>query len=298
MIPNSIIKHQPVMLATALAQLQVKPGVWYIDATLGYAGHTLAMIETGASVIGFDWDQTAVDHVTQTHPDLIAQNRLLVFHEAYSQLETIVRSLDQNIQDRIVGVLFDLGTSVPQLTSSQHGLSFSADGPLDMRMSPKKQGVTAADLLIFMSQKELTQVLRDFGGETDAVKLAKAIKTSPEPIKTTGQLVAIIERVKHRTGKLHPATKVFQALRIAVNSELDHLSSALPQALSLLDSGGRIVTIAFHEGEDRIAKHTFRDWEHQKLGMNISKHPLTPSLTEIALNPRSRSAKLRTFEKL
>ncbi|PIR60292.1 MAG: 16S rRNA (cytosine(1402)-N(4))-methyltransferase, partial [Candidatus Pacebacteria bacterium CG10_big_fil_rev_8_21_14_0_10_45_6] len=185
-----------------------------------YGGHTQAIIQSGASVIGFDWDQTAVDSVTQTCSDFIAQNRLLIFHEAYSQMETIVRDLDQNVQDRILGILFDLGTSVPQLTSSQQGLSFATDGPLDMRMSPEKQGVTASDLLIFMSQKELTQVLRDFGGETDAVKLAKAIKTSPEPIKTTGQLVAIIEKIKHRTGKLHPATKVFQALRIAVNSEL------------------------------------------------------------------------------
>jgi len=285
------------MLETALDQLQVKPGNWYLDATLGYGGHTQAIIAAGASVIGFDWDQTAVDFVSQNYSDLIDQGRLLVLSEAYSQMEKVVRSLEPNIQDRILGVLFDLGTSVPQLTSSQHGLSFAADGPLDMRMSPEKQGVTAADLLIFMTQKELTQVLRDFGGETEANKLARAIKASPEPIKTTGQLVTIIEKVKHRTGKLHPATKVFQALRIAVNSELDHLSSALPQALSLLNSGGRIVTIAFHEGEDRIAKHTFRDWETQKLGTQITKHPLVPNLAEIALNPRSRSAKLRSFEK-
>ena len=286
------------MLETALEQLQVKAGAWYVDATLGYAGHTTAMIEAGASVIGFDWDKTAVSYVQEHLADYINQGRLHIFNESYSQMSDMVKTLDQNIVDRIDGILFDLGTSVPQLTSSDHGLSFASDGPLDMRMSPDKQGVTAADLLIFMTQKELIQVLREFGGETDAIKLSKAIKASPEPIKTTSQLVAIIESVKHRKGKLHPATKVFQALRIAVNSELDHFSSALPQALSLLDSGGRIVTIAFHEGEDRIAKQTFRKWQDKKIGLALTKHPLAPNPTELATNPRSRSAKLRTFEKL
>lgn len=289
--------HQPVMLKEAIEWLNIRPNAWYLDATLGLGGHTQVMLEAGGKVVAFDWDKSTCQTVREKLSQYLEDGSLLVINDNYAHLGERLTDLNQGLVDQIRGILFDLGTSVPQLTSSERGFSFQGDGPLDMRMAPDKQAVTAADLLAFMSQKQLTLVLREFGGEHQAAAIAKAIKNSKEPITTTGALAKLIESVKSRKGKLHPATKTFQALRIAVNSELDHLAAALPKALETLGPGGRLVVIAFHQGEDKLVKDAFREWAAAQKGSILTKKPLVPAQEEINSNPRSRSAKLRVFEK-
>jgi 16S rRNA (cytosine1402-N4)-methyltransferase len=202
------------------------------------------------------------------------------------------------------GVLFDFGTSSEQLTSTERGLSFFGDetAELDMRLD-ERLGVKAKDLLLLLSERDLAQIFREYGGEEQSRSIAREIVTRRkqqdlEALTTVGGFVNLITSVKKSSrGHLHPATKVFQALRIAVNDELGNIDRALPQALSILPSTGRIVTIAFHEGEDRIVKKVFREWERQSQGLSLYKHPLTPSETEVARNSKARSGKLRAFEK-
>ncbi len=177
------------------------------------------------------------------------------------------------------------------------GFSFLEDGDLDMRMDTRL-GVTAKDLLVVLPEKQLAQLLIDFGGEHEAKAIARAIKNSSTPITTTSQLATTVERAKHeRRGHLHPATKTFQALRIAVNSELDEIALALPQALNVIAPGGIIATISFHEGEDRLAKSAMREWEAHNQGASLTKKPVVASESEVAENSNSRSAKLRLFKK-
>jgi len=291
-------KHQPVMLKTALDELEVRENYWYLDGTLGMGGHTEEIINRGGKVIAFEWDKESYNITTKRLQAYIEEGKLITIHDNFRYLSEKLETLNQEIVDHIRGAIFDFGTSVPQLTSNEKGFSFQGDGPLDMRMFPERQNVTAADLLVFMTEKQLTQVLLVFGGENSAKKIAKRIKSNPEPITTTKQLVALLEKVVARHGRLHPATKTFQALRIAVNSELEHLEVVLPQALEALLPGGKLVTISFHEGEDRIVKQTFKGWEVQNLGENVYKKPLIPDEDEVRANPRSRSAKLRVFKKL
>jgi 16S rRNA (cytosine1402-N4)-methyltransferase len=208
----------------------------------------------------------------------------------------------KKIDTAIHGILFDFGTTTQQLMAADRGLSFEhEEATLDMRLDDRL-GVKAADLLKLLSVKQLTQVFSDLGGEEYAHRIARAIvelrKKDPNQLETVGSLLRIVERSKPRkSGHLHPATKVFQALRIAVNDELDNIQRALPQALDAVVPGGRIVTIAFHEGEDRLVKQAFALWEEEGKGVRITKKPLQPTEGETQRNPRSRSAKLRVFER-
>lgn len=285
--------HVTVLLKEAVEQLAVKKDSWYIDATFGRGGHTKQIIQAGGKVLALDWDEEAIMAGQTKFVQALEQGNLILEREAFSHLEQI--TLQHKIQPQ--GILFDFGTSTNQLMSSNRGFSFNDDGDLDMRMD-QRLGVSAKDILALIPEKQLAEAFSIYGGESDAWKIAKAIKRSPTPVTTTSQLAELVERVKHgRSGKLHPATKVFQALRIVVNSELDEIESALPQALKLIQPRGRIVTISFHEGEDRLVKNYFRTWESEGKGTNLTQSPLTPSQEELEDNQRARSAKMRVFEK-
>lgn len=289
--------HITVLLNDAVEALKVTPNHWYIDGTFGRGGHTSKILTAGGKVIAFDFDQEAIEFGQEKFADQIQKQQLILVRENFTHLADVVTALQKSNQvSEISGILFDFGTSTQQLTSQKRGFSFEGDGPLDMRMD-QRLGVQAKDLLAVIPEKQLAELFKSLGGEPDAKKIAKAIKVSQSPITTIAELRDLIVSVKReKRGKIHPATKVFQALRIAVNTELENILEMLPQALTLLAEKGRIVTIAFHEGEDKIIKHTFKSWESRNLG-STTKKPLTPSQDETNQNPRSRSAKMRIFIK-
>lgn len=284
--------HKPVMLQEAIDALNVSPNNWYIDATFGRGGHTRAILNNGGNVIAFDHDQEAVSYGQIHFVQELEKGNLVLKRANFSQMKSSLEKYSVDIQ----GILFDFGTSVDQLTDQNRGFSFTGNGPLDMRMDDRL-GVTAAQLLAALNEQQLSRMFKEYGGEEAARAIAKSIVSERKnaPIETTQQLVALIARTKRKREKLHPATKVFQALRMVVNSEVDSMQEALPQALESIVSNGVIVTIAFHEGEDRVVKQQFKEWHDQKKG---TAHPLIkPSISEIEDNPRSRSAKLRVFSK-
>lgn len=293
--------HLAVLLTQAIDALRIQPGYWYLDATFGRGGHTRKILLAGGKVLALDFDHQAIDWGTRHFASQIAEKKLILVRENFDQLGKIAKKLrGENKISEIKGVLFDFGTSSEQLTSTDRGLSFSGDDQqLDMRLD-QRLGVKAKDLLAVLSEKQLRKIFAEYGGEKDARKIAKKIvneRKSGEQINTISQLVKIIESSKkeRRRGIRHSATKVFQALRIAVNDELDNIRRALPTALDVVENSGRIVTISFHEGEDRIVKNKFKKWEQEKKGKVITKKPIKPNETEINNNPRSRSAKMRVF---
>lgn len=290
--------HITVLLEEATEALLVKKGHWYVDATFGKGGHTRKILSAGGKVIAFDMDQDAISAGKETFASSIVPGNLILIRENFAQISPIIQSLKEDGQvNQIDGILFDFGTSTEQLKSEDRGFSFDGDGPLDMRMDDRL-GVQAKDLLAIIPADQLEELFRELGGETNAKKIAKAIKSNPVPVTTTKQLSDLILKISGKQkGKLHPATKVFQALRIAVNTELENIMMGLPQALEILAENGRIVTIAFHEGEDREVKSTFKLWEEENEGENLTKKPVVPTTEEIKNNPRSRSAKMRIFEK-
>lgn len=281
------------MTAEVIEWMQIKQGSWYVDCTLGGGGHTQSLLDNGARVVAYDWDEEAIARAAEHFEEEIRGNRLVLMHETFANLATL-REIPLTREVLIEGCLFDFGTSTDQLMNAERGFSFNGDGPLDMRMD-KRRGVTATDMLAFLSEKEL-QALLFKAGEKQAKSVARAIKR--QPITSTKQLAEVVTRAKRpEKSDLHPATKVFMALRIAVNTELDEIDQALPSALSILAPAGRIITIAFHDGEDSIVKHHMVRFENAGQGKMLTKKPLTPSTTEIYQNPRSRSSKLRVFEK-
>lgn len=288
--------HQPVLLKEAINALDIKKGEWYIDGTFGRGGHTQEIVKRGGNVIAFDVDHEAVEFGQHIFEDFIKEKKLIIVRENFNKLTEVQKWFETG---SISGVIFDFGTSVDQLKNQERGFSFETDAELDMRMDTRL-GVKAKDLLAILPENQLAQLFWQEGGESHAKRIAKEIASvrKSTPIVTTAQLVAVVNRVKRsRTGKLHPATKVFQALRIATNMELDNIRQGLPQALDVLQAGGRIVTISFHEGEDRIVKQSFKQWEERGLGKSVTKKPIIPTEDEMRKNPRSRSAKLRVFRK-
>lgn len=301
---NHTITHVPVMLEEAVTGLNVRPQHWYVDATFGRGGHTRAILDRGGKVVGFDFDQETIDRARRRFSEELELNTLVLVRENFDTLtETLARlTREEAVETPVWGVLFDFGTSTDQLMAPDRGLSFeSAEATLDMRLDTRL-GVKAVDLLKILPAKQLTSLFQELGGEEYAKRIAGAIiktrEKNPTQLETVGGLVSLIMAHKpRRAGHLHPATKIFQALRIAVNDELDNLQRALPQALSVLAPAGRLVTIAFHEGEDRPVKQAFTQWEEQGLGRRITKKALKPTEAERTANPRSRSAKLRVFER-
>lgn len=288
------ITHTPVMPQQVLEFLQVKPGKTYLDATIGLGGHTREMLKKGARVIGLDQDQQALEILSNTlQPEF--PNLLTLTHGNFSHLTDHLQNQSINAFD---GMLFDLGTSALQLEDPNRGFSFTSDQSLDMRMNQDLL-VTAKDLVNGLSRKELYEMFTHFSQEKHARSIADLIIRARQikPIESAKELADMIETHIPRQGHLHPATKVFQALRMAVNDELNSLTKALPKAVSLLQPKGRLVVISFHEGEDRIVKHFLSDHERTHALTVLTSKPLTPSETEIKANPRSRSAKLRAAQK-
>jgi len=287
--------HTPVLLEETIEALAVQPGGRYIDCTLGAGGHAIAILDrssSGGQLLGIDADPEAI---------AVARARL----EAYKSSTLLINQNFVNLKAICIkyhffpvhGILFDLGLSSLQLESSGRGFSFHRDEPLDMRLSPSQE-VTAADIVNNFSEAELARLIRTFGEERHSYRIAHRI-VQERPIKTTLQLVGTIEQaVGSRRGRIHPATRTFQALRIAVNRELEHLESALEQAIDLLGFGGRLVVISYHSLDDRIVKR-FMHQEARKACLRlVYKKVITPSLAEVQFNPRSRSAKLRAAERI
>jgi 16S rRNA (cytosine1402-N4)-methyltransferase len=295
-MPNSAGKHLPVMLREAVDGLNVGKGKYYVDATFGRGGHTREILNRGGWVVAFDHDEDAIMNATQFFAKEIADQRLELVRENFTHMADRAEVTSKHIS----GILFDFGVSSPQLDDGSRGFSFQQEAPLDMRMD-NRLGVRAADLVNALGKKELFFLLTTYAQESRAHVIVDAIlrARAKQPIETTTQLAEIIEQAVGRRTQthLHPATKTFLALRMVVNDELGSIESALPTAFDTLSRLGRLVTISFNEAEDRLVKHAMVDWEAQGNGYQLTKKPLQPSDEEVAANPRSRSAKLRIFEK-
>ena len=296
---NNTIQHVPVMLNEALEGLNIVKGNWYIDATFGRGGHTQAILEKGGNVIACDHDAEAVEYGKEKFAQAIKDGRLIIEYINFD----IISTLPSLAGKTVAGALFDFGVSSNQLNSSVRGFTFQQNAPLDMRMDIRL-GVTAKDLVNALSKKELYKLLTIYAQEFQARRIAEAIvdARANKPIETTQELSLLIEkavggRAKGAAGHIHPATKTFMALRMAVNDELGNIERALPTTLDILAPSGRIVTISFHEGEDRMMKHMMQAWEAQGKGVQVTKRPLEATSEEVRRNPRSRSAKMRIFEK-
>jgi len=300
--------HRPVLLQKTIHYLNIQKGEKYIDATVGGGGHSEAILKKGGKVLGIDCDPEAIKaarrHLSQACP--IPHQRLgegsdVFWRLAQGNFGRLRQIANKYGFDRVTGVLFDLGVSTYQLETPERGFAFSLEGPLDMRMDPGLS-VTAADLVNGLSKGELNELFSRLGQEKYSRRIAVAIVSARRvrPIKTCQELVRIIVGARPKRGKsekTHPATRVFLALRVAVNDELNNLKKALPQAIELLKPEGRLVLISFHSGEDRIVKQFFKNREKQGRLRIITDKPVRPTAEEIDKNPRSRSAKLRAAEK-
>ncbi|MGA8659028.1 MAG: 16S rRNA (cytosine(1402)-N(4))-methyltransferase RsmH [Chthoniobacterales bacterium] len=300
--------HESVLLEATVRALQPAPGKIFFDGTVGGAGHAFALLEKGASLVACDQD-----------PDAIAEasHRLSRYRER-------VRLLQVNFADALVefrrlgieafhGVLLDLGVSSHQIDTPTRGFSFQADGPLDMRMNPASRR-TAADCVNQASEEQLARIFFEYGEEPAARRIAAHLvrERARRPFRRTQELAQAVEAIVPRRGSRHPATRVFQALRIAVNNELTVLEQALPGLSRRITPGGRMAVITFHSLEDRIVKHYFREvsrewidrpeWPERRRNPKyafrlITARPVEPSQEEVARNPRARSAKLRVIER-
>ncbi|HEX6817267.1 MAG TPA: 16S rRNA (cytosine(1402)-N(4))-methyltransferase RsmH [Ktedonobacterales bacterium] len=307
--------HVPVMPEEVVFWLAPHPRGRYIDGTLGGAGHTSLILRDSAPdgrVLAIDADERAIDRARARLGEAVQSGRLVLVHGNFARLGEFVREADFAPVD---GVLLDLGLSSDQLADRERGFSFSADAPLDMRFDTSR-GQSAADLVNLLEEAELADILFRYGEERRSRQIARRLMEARArtPITRTSVLARLIASVVHgRPGGIHPATRTFQALRIAVNEELASLEEALPAALEVLRPGGRIVVISFHSLEDRIAKRYFQAEERgcicppelpacvcgrePRLRI-LTRHPVVAAEAEVAANPRARSAKLRVAEKL
>ncbi len=293
--------HPTVLLKEVLDALaQPKGGVrdaLVLDATLGDGGHAKEILKRGGKVVGIDVDPQALIRVRQRFSDLgFGKERYKLILGNFRNLNILVEQTEPNL--KFDGVLFDLGVSKYQLESPQRGFSFAKMGPLDMRMDPSLT-VKALDLVNGLNKGELRELFSKLGEEKYSKRLADALvlARSVKRFESTTELSNLIEKTLGRREKIHPATRVFQAIRIAVNDELNALQETLPQSLEALKAGGLVLVISFHSLEDRIVKNTFKFWEHERRGEVLTKKPIVPTEEEIRENPRSRSAKLRIFKK-
>lgn len=293
--------HQSVFLKEAVDILLVKKDQWYLDCTLGDGGHTVEILNRGGRVVGIDVDPNALMRVQKRLDDLgIDSAKYRLIQGNFRDLQNLLYQQTDTKDLKITGIIFDLGVSSLQLESPERGFSFSKGGPLDMRMDPTIQ-IQALDLVNALTRKELYELFKRLGEEKYSRRLADAVVRAREVAKitTTTTLAEIVTKsIGNQRSGIHPATKVFQSLRIAVNDELGALEDGLEQGIKLLGIGGRMVVISFHSLEDRIVKLTFRRWHQLGLGEIGIKKPMTPSLEEIARNPKSRSAKMRLFKKI
>lgn len=290
--------HTSVLLHETIESLQIKKGAKYIDGTLGGGGHTFEILKKGGSVLGLDVDEDALEFVKQKvklENAKVIDNVVLVKGN-FKDIDSIARA---HGFAPVAGVLLDLGVSSHHFDAPERGFSFQHDAPLDMRMDQDLQ-VKAADLVNVLTRSELTELFTKFGEERFTRSIAAQIVEARKSkrIETTTELARIVRKAVPFSKKgINPATQVFQALRIAVNDELNNLIEALPRVISLVEKGGRVAVISFHSLEDRIVKRSFLEFEKKGLGTIVTKKPIVPTDEEIARNSRSRSSKLRVFEK-
>ncbi len=302
--------HEPVLLEESISALQIQRGGRYIDCTVNGGGHAAAILEEsspGGQLLGIDADPEAIRIVKEKFKSY--GNSVILVNENFRYLESICNRYSFR---PVHGIIFDLGMSSLQLEASGRGFSFQQDAPLDMRFSPR-QSLTAADIVNTYPEGELARLLEEYGEEYRGRQIARRI-VEKRPLRSTLELSRVVEgAVGGRRGKIHPATKTFQALRIAVNEELDSLEIALQQALNLLGSGGRLVVISFHSLEDRLVKEFLRRESqgcicppsapvcicgHKPNLKIVTRKAISPSQSEIQANPRSRSAKMRVGERI
>lgn len=297
---DNISLHRPVLLAEVLGCLNLSPGKVIVDCTVGGGGHAEVILEKilpGGFLVGIDRDTDALGFARKRLNRYRGCFQLV--HGNFKDIELILR--DTNVS-HVDGFLFDLGLSSYQLFDIGRGFSFRSDGPLDMRVD-RAQKLTAYNLVNHLDEDALVRLLQDYAQERFAKSIARQIILSRKRknIHTTTELVGLILKAmprKHKSGRLHPATRTFQALRIAVNNELENLSSGLDNALNVLSKGGRLAVISFHSLEDRIAKNKLRHFAKENRLILINRKPIVPSRAEVLNNPRARSAKLRIAEKI
>lgn len=285
------VKHQPVLLKEALEALRVGKDKTFLDATLGAGGHAREIIKAGGKLLAIDADP----EMLAAAEDNLGEGNFVLKEGNFKDLARIASEAGFKKFD---GILFDLGISMIHYKGVTRGFSFAQkQAPLDMRLNPETQSVTAADLLMGLREDQLTDLFLSITGKVKAKSLANKIVKVRErkPIRTVADLLAFVGEKKTR--RTHPATEVFLALRIAVNSELENLKEALPKAFSLLKKGGRLVVISFHSEEDALVKNFFKNLAQKGEVKIVTKKPILPSAAETEENPSARSAKLRILEK-
>jgi len=268
-----------------------------IDATLGYVGHTKAILKSGARVLGIEDDPKTFQEALEIINKLQIANDSRFVKGNFLDIDVLAR---ENGFDQVDGVLFDLGVNTRQLTSSDRGFSFSnPDALLDMRLDSSANSLRASDLLNSLRKDQLISLFKEFDIK-QPTRLSNLIveKRSIERFEHVSDLLAVLDKLSKKDSKINPATKVFMALRIAVNSEIDNLKNALPKAFDLLKPEGRLVVISFHSGEDKISKSFLKDLENKGLGKIVTKRSVRPTNIEIDKNPSARSARLRAIEKI
>ena len=290
--------HIPVLIEEILKGFDPQANENYIDCTVGNGGHTISILENTApngKVLGIDWDSASLATAKEKLKEKGLLSRVTLVQGNYADLEEIVK---ENKFSNVSGILLDLGYSSNQIDETDRGFSFKGKGRLDMRYNSSNPQ-TAEKILNFESKKDLEQIFKEFGEEQFAKQIAEQIieTRKDKNITTTDQLVEIVMSATptwYHKRRIHPATKVFQALRIAVNRELDNLTNVLPQTVSVVKSGGEIQVISFHSLEDRVVKNFAKDTEEIEI---VTKKPITPAKKEVEQNPRSASSKLRTMKK-
>ncbi len=293
-------QHIPVMVKEVEELLALKPGALVVDGTLGLGGHALMMataVGAGGRLVGIDQDDAAILKAKERLKDVPA--RVDIVKSNFSRMDTVLDGLGIKEADAF---LFDVGVSSMQIDMSERGFSFREDGPLDMRMDPSEK-ISAFDLINDLSEKELARILLEYGEERFSSRIASVIvrTRAARQIKTTKELADLISGAVPRGydhARIHPATRSFQALRVAVNHELDALSTGIKQAFERLKKNGRICVISFHSLEDKIVKDMFRELDREGRARILTKKPLRPSDEEARANSRARSARLRALERI
>lgn len=301
--------HEPVMVGEVLWALNIdgvahlKVGS-FIDATLGFGGHSKEIIKKNCRVLGIDEDEVALKHAESGLKKACPsdyQGVVRYFKLVQGNFSNIFKIAKDNGFTQVDGILYDLGVSSYQITSKDRGFSFKhKDAPLDMRINPESQGVRASDLLNALDRRSLEELFSKVLSFDKARMISKKIveRRKEKSFEKVSDFLEIIDLKNKGIAKIHPATKPFMALRMAVNSELENLKDSLPQAFKLLKKAGRLVVISFHSGEDKIVKDFFKEMENKNLAQIITKKPLLPTKDEVSKNKRSRSAKLRALEKI
>lgn len=286
--------HVPVMVDEVLALLNLRKDGIYVDATVGCGGHSLAILRNlgeNGRLIGLDRDENAIRYTEE----LIDDPRVVLRKAKFSQIREILLDIGISSFD---GILFDLGVSMLQLKDFSRGFSFHSDERLDMRMDSETE-LSAWEIVNTYSEQRLIQVFKDYGDEPFSRRIAREIvkQRAKKTINTCKELADLVRRIVPRRTKIHPATQIFQAIRIEVNKEMEELKKGLAISVEMLRSKGRICVISYHSGEDRLVKKFFREEEKKGTISILTKKPIVPTLEEIAKNPSARSARLRGGEK-